>query len=171
MWHSVKREQHGSVNPLVTEATTVTSYWVRWRLKSPATPLFTHPFIQAKLKENIKAPRPWPLCGEFTGDWWIPHTKSQGGGKCFHLMTSSCDKCMIQVSLTHGGGENGHHLAEDIFKCTPSYEHRRITIVQNNDKPSLVHIMAWRPYGAKSLFQTMMVWFTDTFMRHLTYMN
>ena len=40
-------------------------------------------------KENIKAPRHWPLCGEFTGDWWIPHTNGQLRGKCFHLMTSS----------------------------------------------------------------------------------
>ena len=24
-----------------------------------------------------KAPRHWPLCREFNGDWWIPHTKSQ----------------------------------------------------------------------------------------------
>ena len=37
--------------------TTVTSYWVRWRLKSPASRLFTQPFIQAYIKENIKAPR------------------------------------------------------------------------------------------------------------------
>ena len=40
-----------------------------------------------QIKENIKAPRHWPLCGEFTGDRWIP-------GKCFHLMTSSCDRTM-----------------------------------------------------------------------------
>ena len=41
-------------------------------------------FIQAQIIENIKAPRYWPLCGEFTGDpqkW--PVTR-----KCFHLMTS-----------------------------------------------------------------------------------
>ena len=25
-----------------------------------------------QIKENIKAPRHWPLCGEFTGDRWIP---------------------------------------------------------------------------------------------------
>ena len=31
----------------------------------------------------------WPLWGEFTGDRWIPHTKGQLRGKCFHLMTSS----------------------------------------------------------------------------------
>ena len=34
-------------------------------------------FIQAQIKENIKAPRRWPLWGEFTGDWWIPRTKGQ----------------------------------------------------------------------------------------------
>ena len=26
------------------------------------------------MKENIKAPRHWPLCGEFTGDQWITQT-------------------------------------------------------------------------------------------------
>ena len=30
--------------------------------------LFTQPCIRAQIKENIKAPRHWPLCGEFTGD-------------------------------------------------------------------------------------------------------
>ena len=30
--------------------------------------LFTRPFIQAQIKENIKAPSHWPLCGEFAGD-------------------------------------------------------------------------------------------------------
>ena len=29
------------------------------------------------------------LCGEFTGDRWIPRTKGQWRGKYFHLMTSS----------------------------------------------------------------------------------
>ena len=37
------------------------------RLKSPASRLFTQSFIQAYIKENIKAPPHWPLCGEFTG--------------------------------------------------------------------------------------------------------
>ena len=30
--------------------------------------LFNWPFVQAQIKENIKAPRHWPLWGEFTGD-------------------------------------------------------------------------------------------------------
>ena len=51
--------------------------------------IVTQPFIQTQIKENIKAPRHWPLCGEFTGDRWIPRTDGQLRGKCFHLMTSS----------------------------------------------------------------------------------
>ena len=47
--------------------------------------MFTQPFIQTQIKENIKAPRHWPLCGEFTGngefpaqrasyaEWWRHH--------------------------------------------------------------------------------------------------
>ena len=46
-------------------------------VKSPASRLFTEPFIQAQIKENIKAPRHWPLCGKFTGDRWIPRTNGQ----------------------------------------------------------------------------------------------
>ena len=34
-------------------------------------------FIQTQIKENIKAPRHWPLWGEFTGDRWIPFTNGQ----------------------------------------------------------------------------------------------
>ena len=57
--------------------TTVTSWWARWRLKSRAPRLFIQPFIQAQIKENFKAPRHWPLWGEFTSYRWIPHTKGQ----------------------------------------------------------------------------------------------
>ena len=52
--------------------------------------------IQTQITEIIKAPRHWPLCGEFTGERWIPRTNGQLRGKCFHLMTSSWweMKCM-----------------------------------------------------------------------------
>ena len=45
--------------------------------KSPASPFFTQPFIKAQIIENIKAPRHWHLCGELTGDRWIPRTNGQ----------------------------------------------------------------------------------------------
>ena len=33
------------------------------------------------------------VCGEFTGDRWIPRTNGQYRGKCFHSMTSSWHPC------------------------------------------------------------------------------
>ena len=73
---------------------TVTLWWAWLRLKSPASRLFTQPLIQAQIKENIKAPRHWPLYGEFTGTgefptqrasnaenvsiWWRHHVVSNG---------------------------------------------------------------------------------------------
>ena len=65
------------ITGIVWACITMTPQWARWRLKSPASPLFTQPFIGAQIKENIKAPRQWPLCGEFTGDRWIPRTNGQ----------------------------------------------------------------------------------------------
>ena len=50
----------------------MTSQWAWWRLRSPASRLFTQPFIQTQIKKNIKAPRHWPLCGEFTGTGEFP---------------------------------------------------------------------------------------------------
>ena len=67
---------------------TVTSWLARCR-KSSASRLFTQPFIQVQIKENIKAPRRWPLCGKLTGHRGTLLTKSQLREKCFHLMTSS----------------------------------------------------------------------------------
>ena len=58
-------------------STKVTSQWELWRLRSPASRLFTQPFIQAQIKENIKAPRHWPLWGELAGHRRIPRTKGQ----------------------------------------------------------------------------------------------
>ena len=41
--------------PLASELTiTVTSWWARWCLKSPASRLFTQPFIQAQIKRTAK---------------------------------------------------------------------------------------------------------------------
>ena len=58
----------------------MTSWRARWRLKSSASPLFTQPFVQAQIKENIKAPSHWPLWGEFRASnaenvsiWWRHH--------------------------------------------------------------------------------------------------
>ena len=60
--------------------------------------------VQATIKENIKAPRHWPLRGEFTGYRWIPRTKGQQHGKCFYWMTSSCDGISWDMGYFVSGG-------------------------------------------------------------------
>ena len=74
--------------------------------QSPASRLFTQPFIQMQIKENIKASRHWPLCGEFTGTgefpaqrasnaenisiWWRHHDEHQADNKS-HDQHISCN--------------------------------------------------------------------------------
>ena len=45
------------IKKIGTYSITVTSWWTRWHLKSPACRLFTQPSVHAQIKENIKAPR------------------------------------------------------------------------------------------------------------------
>ena len=86
------------------------------RLNSPASRLYTVPYIQVQIKENIKAPRHWLLCGEFTrtGEfpaqmpsnaenfsiWWRHHDISVGSS--YLTMPTS-----TAVSLNH-------HRSQDI---------------------------------------------------------
>ena len=67
----------------------------RRRFKSPASPLFTQPFIKAQIKEDIIAPHHWPLWEEFTGDRWVPRTKGQQRGK------NSTVQCRLLSDLRH----------------------------------------------------------------------
>ena len=67
------------------------------------SPLFTPLFIQAHIKENIiKAPRHWPLWGEFTGDRWIPRTNGQLRGNvsiwCSHHVPRYSQELLIHIS-------------------------------------------------------------------------
>ena len=45
--------------------------------------IVTQPYIQAQIKENINAPRHYPLLEEFTGDRWIPVQKGPVTRKMF----------------------------------------------------------------------------------------
>ena len=51
-----------------------------------------------------QTPRHWPLCGEFTGDRWIPRINGQLRGKCFHLMTSSCSMLLFSNCEIYSSG-------------------------------------------------------------------
>ena len=114
----------------------MTSKWAWWRLKSPTSRLFTQSFIQTQIKENIKALCHWPLCGEFTSDWWIPRTNDQLRGKCFHLMKSSwevfkvsiCEMSLQNTSLVSQGLVSNEILFFN-FILLPICIHHMILIV------------------------------------------
>ena len=65
----------------------MTSLCAWWRLISPASRLFTQPFIQGQINESIKfRVTYWPLWGEFTCD--RASAQRSVTWKCLHLMTS-----------------------------------------------------------------------------------
>ena len=69
-------------------------------MSAMACRLFTQPFIQVQLKENIKAPRHWPLWGEFPGDRWIPSTKA-GNAETVSIRWRQHGQCNLRQVILH----------------------------------------------------------------------
>ena len=61
--------------------------------------LFTQPFVQAQIKENIKSPCHCSLWGESTGDRWIPLTKGQWRGKVGPIDVHTVLLCFVWCML------------------------------------------------------------------------
>ena len=76
------------IDCVITYCITVTSPWARWRLKSPASPLFAQLLVLEQIKKTqrsasqafVRGIHRWPVTGDTKGQW---------RGKCFHKMTSS----------------------------------------------------------------------------------
>ena len=106
------------------------SLWAQWLLTSPASRLFTQPFIQAQIKENIKDPRRRLFCGELTGDRWIPRTKGLWRGRYFHLLTSSCN------------GKCGQGHSYSFITCLGLSE-----VIEHAVKIKLIYIKVWNKHS------------------------
>ena len=134
------------------------SQWARWRLKSPASPLFAQPFIRPQIKENIKAPHHRPLCGEFIGEtgelpakkavnaenvsiWWRRH-----GGK----WTAKCN-WRSSISLFKSSAPVQHiaitHSNDDMIANLTYYRASSVNVLLNrirwyfnNDDKALVNL-------------------------------
>ena len=97
--------------------------------------LFTQPFIQAQIKENIKVPRHWPLWGEITENvfiWWRYHDTSESSPmdqalnpqktiKHIDLAGKSYGFCCEYLNILRPR-RDGRHFTCDIFKCIFSYK-------------------------------------------------
>ena len=88
-------------------------------------------YLSTDQKKHHKTPRHWPFWGEFIGDRGVPRTKGQWGGKCFHLMTSSCWLCAplryarqqlyqsSQENQGQWGGKCFHLMTSSCWLCAP----------------------------------------------------
>ena len=117
----------------------VTSLWAWWRLKSLASQFFAQPFVQAQIKENIKA-----LChrlswGESSCDRWIPLTKGQWHGKCFYFIMFSCLLCIWGESVY----KSNNSANEDTTDVKLMMTH-----VESNGR--LLSLYVWKPSVYKS---------------------
>ena len=83
--------------------------------------LFTQPFIQAQIKESIKAPRHWPLCGNslVTGEfpaqmarnaenvsiWWRHHVLEvqKIGTYMYQIVTKNFANAVLHIKKVHTG--------------------------------------------------------------------
>ena len=67
------------------------------------TIVYTTVFSGADQRKNIKAPRNWPLCREFTGDRWIPCTQMASNAENVSIWWRHhdiCNYCHICVITT-----------------------------------------------------------------------
>ena len=104
---------------------TMTSQWAGWRLKSPASRVFTQPFIRAQIKENTKAPRHWSLCGEFRAQmasnaeavsiWWrhlvlLDESSQPIMKKCRHGVTT--ETAIVRYGVLWTKSDNPHMISK-----------------------------------------------------------
>ena len=82
------------------EIITVTSYWAWWCHRSPVSQLF----VQAQMKENIKARRHWPLWGNPLVTGGFP---SQRASKVENVFIWWCHH-----DINHWNISNYHHISQ-----------------------------------------------------------
>ena len=98
--------------------------------QSPASRLY------AQFKENIKASRHWPLWGESTRHRWIPLTKGQRRGKCFHLMTSSWH-CSLRGAITGSKGITRISVVRHKYVIGPLWVELYLLHINNGENVSM----------------------------------
>ena len=89
--------------------------------KSPASRLFTQRLIHLQIKENIKAPRHLPLCGEFTGTGELPAQRASNAENVSiwwrHHDNLDCDApCSIPAWHNNFSSINPSHAETGILR-------------------------------------------------------
>ena len=92
------------------------------------------------IQENIKAPRHWPLCGEFTGDRWIPRAVTREMFPSDHVI-------MTKFKRIYTASPNCSHLNKIL----------RAKINPGNSKISLKDIQGRRGVSVNQLMVSLFV--------------
>ena len=116
---------------------TMPSQWPRRRLKSPASRLFTQSFIRAQIKENIKAPRHWPLCGEITRTGEFPAQRASNAENV-SIWWRHYGKVFIQENVFE---KVVHELKAILFR--PQCVDMRHCSIQNVYVPGSISLKHW----------------------------
>ena len=92
-------------------------------LKSPASRLFTQPFVHAQIKDNVKAPRHWPFVGKIhrwpvnsqrasnadnVSIWWCHHAKIDSARQGLYFMMTSSNGNIFRVTGHLNSPIKGH---------------------------------------------------------------
>ena len=108
---------HDLTLTMPTRSITLTSLWPRWRLKSPASRLFTQSFIQGRSKKTSKLCVTGLCAGNSPGPMNSPH-KGPVTRKMFPLMTSSWyfaiddgNKIVQSTNIAHVNPNMFHYLS------------------------------------------------------------
>ena len=106
----------------------------------------------------------------------VIHSSAYASGTRIIVVPQS--KLLITKSLPPR--QNGHHIADDIFRAIFANEKFCIFIKislkfilndPTDNNPTVGWIMAWRRKGDKPLSDSMLFQFTDAYMRHLGEMS
>ena len=140
---------------------TVTSWWARWRLKSPTSRWLAQTFVQAQTKENIKAERHWPLWGAFAGDRWIPLTKGQPVTRemfpfddVIVMMNGTISGSSFFFQMLHSSVLRSPNVANLCYLCSlPTHSRSYITAVraEGADRPNQDELVPSVPSAASSI--------------------
>ena len=84
----------------------------------------TQSFIQTQIKENIKAPRHWPLCGEFNRTGEFPAQRASYTENVFiwrrhHVMSYRNTSASVQVKAWRWPDDKSCHLVSEWNHCWP----------------------------------------------------
>ena len=107
-------KKHQDILHLYHSFITITSWWARWRLKSPASQVFTQPFLSGtdQRKHQSSASLAFAVTGEFptrrasnaesVSTWWCHHVNLRWREQSFAMEIRTCLFKIVHIIVADG---------------------------------------------------------------------